>query len=88
MLSRFSWLHKLLSRIVVQAKTFLVNASRTKEDINQRKEEIINRLEAMVKGQEKVIKDLQASFDEQVNNVLYRLSEFLSSEDAKARFTL
>ena len=63
MLSRFSWLHKLLSRIVVQAKTFLVNASRTKEDINQRKEEIINRLEAMVKGQEKVIKDLQASFD-------------------------
>ena len=86
--SCFSWLHKLLSRIVVQAKTFLANASTTKEDINQRKEEVINRLEAMVKGQEKVIKDLQASFDEQVNNVLYRLSEFLSSEEVKARFTL
>ena len=88
MLSCFSWLHKLLSRIVVQAKTFLVNASRTKEDINQRKEEIINRLEAMVKGQEKVIKDLQQSFDEQVNNILHRLSVFLSSEDVKARFAL
>ena len=87
-LSCFSWLHKLLSRIVVQAKTFLVNASRTKEDINQRKEEIINRLEAMVRGQGKVIKDLQQSFDEQVNNVLYRLSEFLSSADVKARFAL
>ena len=88
MLSRFSWLHKLLSRIVVQAKTFLVNASRTKEDINQRKEEIINRLEAMVKGQGKVIKDLQQSFDEQVNNVLYRLSEFLSSAAVTSRFAL
>ena len=88
MLSCFSWLHKLLSRIVVQAKTFLVNASRTKEDINQRKEEIINRLEAMVKGQEKVIKNLQQSFDEQVNNVSYRLSEFLSSADVTARFAL
>ena len=87
-LSCFSWLHKLLSRIVVPAKTFLVNASRTKEDINQRKEEIINRLEAMVKGQEKVIKDLQQSFDEQVNNILHRLSVFLSSEDVKARFAL
>ena len=87
-LSCFSWLHKLLSRIVVQAKTFLVNASRTKEDINQRKEEIINRLEAMVKGQEKVIKNLQQSFDEQVNNVSYRLSEFLSSADVTARFAL
>ena len=87
-LSCFSWLHKLLSRIVVQAKTFLVNASRTKEDINQRKEEIINRLEAMVKGQGKVIKDLQQSFDEQVNNVLYRLSEFLSSAAVTSRFAL
>ena len=87
-LSCFSWLHKLLSRIVVQAKTFLVNASRTKEDINQRKEEIINRLEAMVKGQEKVIKNLQQSFDEQVNNVSYRLSEFLSSADVTGRFAL
>ena len=87
-LSCFSWLHKLLSNIVVQAKTFLVNASRTKEDINQRKEEINHRLEVKKKGQGKVIKDLQQSFDEQVNNVLYRLSEFLSSKDVKARFTL
>ena len=87
-LSCFSWLHKLLSRAVVQAKEFLVNASKTKDDINQRKEEINHRLEAMEKGQGKVIKDLQQSFDEQVNNVSYRLSEFLSSEDVKARFTL
>ena len=63
-LSCFSWLHKLLSRTVVQAKEFLVNASKTKEDINQRKEEINHRLEAMEKGQGKVIKDLQQSFDE------------------------
>ena len=88
MLSCFSWLHKLLLRIVVRAKAFLVNASRTEEEINQRKEEINHRLEAVKKGQRKVIKDLQASFDEQVNNVLYRLSEFLSSDDVKARFTL
>ena len=87
-LSCFSWLHKLLSRTVVQAKEFLVNASKTKEDINQRKEEINHRLEVMEKGQGKVIKDLQQSFDEQVNNVLYPLSEFLSSGDVKARFTL
>ena len=86
-LSCFSWLDTLLSRIVVQAKVFLEHASSTHEDINQKKERITHRLDAMKKGQKKVIKDLQASFKEQVDYVLYRLSEYLYSEDATARFT-
>ena len=83
----FSWLYTLLSRIVVQARLFVVNASRSNEEINQKMEKILHRLEAIEKNQKKVIKDLRGSFNEKVNDVVQQLSKHLSSEDVIEQFT-
>ena len=87
MLSFFSWLHRFLTTIVIHAKVFLENASNTHDDINQKMEKVIHRLDVMKKGQKKVIQDLQASFNEKVDTILYQLSEYLFSEEVTARFT-
>ena len=87
MLSFFSWLHRFLTTIVIHAKVFLENASNTHDDINQKMEKVIHRLDVMKKGQKKVIEDLQASFNENVDTIFYHLSEYLFSEDVTARFT-
>ena len=86
-LSFFSWLHRFFTTIVIHAKVFLENASNTHDDINQKMEKVIHRLDAMKKGQKKVIQDLQASFNEKVNTILYQLSKYLFSEDVTASFT-
>ena len=72
---------------MIHAKVFLENASNTHDDIKQKMKKVIHRLDVMKRGQNIVIKDLQASFNEKVNTILYQLSEYLSSEDAMASFT-
>ena len=87
MLSFFSWLHRFVTTIVIHAKVFLENASNTHDDINQKMEKVIHRLDVMKRGQKKVIQDLQASFNEKVDTILYQLSKYLFSEEVTARFT-
>ena len=65
---------------------FVVNASRSSEEINQKMKKIIHRLEAIEKDQKKVIKDLRGSFNEKVNGVVQQLYEYLSSEDVIVQF--
>ncbi|CAH3130379.1 unnamed protein product [Porites lobata] len=83
----WNWLYTLLSRIVVQAKMFVVNASRSNEEINQKMKEVNHRLEVIGKDQRKVIKDLHGSFNEKVNGVVQQLCEYLSSEEVIEEFT-
>ena len=83
----FRWLYKLLSRIFVQAKVFVVNASRSPEEIREKLGKIFNLLEAIQKDQGKEIKDLRQSFREQVNSVVHQLLQHLLSDDIKKRFT-
>ena len=66
---------------------FVVNASRSNEEINQKMKEVNHRLEAIGKDQKKVIKDLHGSFNEKVNDVVQQLCEYLSSEEVIEEFT-
>ena len=83
----FRWLDKLLSRIFFQAKAHVVNTSASPKEIKKRLDKIVRRLEAIEEDQEKVIKDLRKTFREEVDRVVQRLSEHLSSKDVKERFT-
>ena len=85
--SCFRWLYKLLSRIFFQAKAYVVNASRSPEEIKEKLDKIVFRLEEIEKDQGKVIKDLRKTFDDIVDSIVKRLSEHLSSKDVKERFT-
>ena len=83
----FRWLYKLLSRIFFQAKVFVVNTSRSPEEIKKRLGKIFSGLEAIEKDQGKVIKDLRKTFGEQVDSVVHQLSQHLLSDDIKKCFT-
>ena len=83
----FRWLYKLLSRIFFQAKANVVNTSASPEKIKERLGKIVRRLEAIEEDQEKVMKDLRKTFGEEVDRVVQRLSEHLSSKDVKERLT-
>ena len=66
---------------------FVVNASRSNEEIKQKMTEIKRRLEAIGKDQKKVIKDLHGSFNDKVNGVVQQLCEYLSSKEVIEEFT-
>ena len=66
---------------------FVVNASRSNEEINQKMKEINHRLQAIGKDQKKMVKDLHGSFNENVNGVVQQLGKYLSSEEVIEEFT-
>ena len=66
---------------------FVVNASKSPEEIKERLGKIFNRLEAIENDQGKARKDLRELFSEQVNSVVHQLSQHLLSDDIKKRFT-
>ena len=66
---------------------FVVNASRSNEEINQKMKEINHRLQAIGKDQKKVVKDLHGSFNDKVNGVVQQLCEYLSSKEVTEEFT-
>ena len=66
---------------------FVVNASKSPEEIKERLDKIFNRLEAIENDQGKARKDLRELFSEQVNSVVHQLSQHLLSDDIKKRFT-
>ena len=83
----YRWLYNLLSRIFIQAKVFVVNASKSPEEIKERLGKIFNRLETIENDHGKARKDLRDLFSEQVNSVVDQLSQHLLSDDIKKRFT-
>ena len=66
---------------------FVVNASRSNEETNQKMKEINHRLQAIGKDQKKVIKNLHGSFNDKVNGVVQQLCEYLSSKEVTEEFT-
>ena len=83
----YRWLDYLLSRIIYQARAFVMNASRDRDKVIQKMGEIVNRLEAIEQQQSEVVADLHQYLKTRTNVALQRLSEYLSSEEVKARFT-
>ena len=66
---------------------FVVNASRSNEEINQKMKEINHRLQAIGKDHKKMVKDLHGSFNDKVNGVVQQLCEYLSSKEVIEEFT-
>ena len=66
---------------------FVVNASKSPQEIRETLGKIFNRLEAIQKDQGKVLKGLRESFREQVNSVVHQLWLHFLSDDIKKRFT-
>ena len=83
----YRWLDYLLSRIIYQARAFVMNASRDRDKVIQKMGEIVNRLEAIEQQQSEVVADLHQYLKTRTNVALQRLSEYISSEEVKARFT-
>ena len=81
------WLDYLLSRTVFQAKAFVTHASRDHEKVNQRMTQILDRLDAIEKQQDKVMADLRKYLKKRIDDTVQQLTEYLSSEEVKARFT-
>lgn len=83
----FRWLENLLSRVIFQAKAFVINASRDSDKVKQKMTRIVRRLDAIEKQQDRVISDLHKHLDERVNFVVQQLAEYLLSEEVKTCFT-
>ena len=83
----YRWLDYLLSRIIYQAKAFVMNASRDRDKVIQKMGEIVNRLEAIEEQQSEVVAGLRQYLKTRTNVALQRVTEYLSSEEVKARFT-
>ena len=65
----------------------MMNAYRDRDKVILRTEKIADRIKEIEKEQSKVIADLNVYRKERVNGALRELSEYLSSEVVKARFT-
>ena len=81
------WLDYLLSRIVFQAKAFVMNACRDREKAREMITQILHRLDAIDKQQDKVMADLRKYLKERIDDTVQRLSKYLLSAEVIARFT-
>ena len=86
-LSSSRWLDQLLSRIVYQAKAFVMNASRDRSKVDEKMRIIAHRLKLIEEQQSEVVADLHRYLKERVNGALRELSQYLSSEEVQASFT-
>ena len=82
----FRWLDYVLSRIIYQARAFVMNASRDRDKAIRKMGEIVNRLEAIEEQQSEVVADLHQHLKTRTKVALQNLSEYLSSEEVKVRF--
>ena len=83
----YRWLDYLLSRIIFQAKAFVKNASRAREEVVQKINQILLRLVSIEKQQTLVMADLKKYLKTREDAALLCLSVYLSSEEVKTRFT-
>ena len=84
--SYFRWLDYLLSRIVYQAKAFVMNAKRDRDKVAKKMERINNRLSAIESEQGKVVEDLRKHLKAKIDEAVQKLSIFLKSDEVKTRF--
>ena len=75
----------MLSRIIHQAKAFLMNASRGHREVVQRMESIIRRLSQIEGKETQMIEELRNHMEASVKSAVHELSEYLKSDDVKAR---
>ena len=85
--SYFRWLYYLLSRIVYQAKAFVINAERDRDKVAKKMERINNRLSAIESEQSKVVEDLRKHLKAKIDEAVQKLSIFLKSDEVRTRFT-
>ena len=83
----YRWLDYLLSRIIYQARAFVMNASRDRDKVFQKMGEIVKRLEAIEKQQSEVVAGLHQYLKARTNVALQKVTEYLSTEEVKSRFT-
>ncbi|XP_029190509.2 dual serine/threonine and tyrosine protein kinase-like isoform X2 [Acropora millepora] len=81
------WLDFLLSGIIFQAKAFISNASKDRQEVLLKMKDIKQRLEAIETQQNKVMKELTEYLSKEVNQALTHLSKYLSTDDVRKRFT-
>ena len=65
----------------------VVNASRSREEVEKRLDMILSHLEKIEKNREKVMKGLRKVLNKNVDGIVERLVEHLSSKDVKERFS-
>lgn len=85
--SSFRWLDSLLSRVVYQAKAFVMNASRDRSKVDQQMRGIIDSLKMLEEKQSKVVADLHQELKKIANKAFRELQKYLSSKEVRARFT-
>ena len=85
--SSFRWLDSLLSRVVYQAKAFVMNASRDRSKVDQQMRGIIDSLKMLEEKQSEVVADLHRELKKIVNEAFRELKKYLSSKEVRSRFT-
>ncbi|KAL9963750.1 hypothetical protein ACROYT_G027284 [Oculina patagonica] len=83
----WKWLDYLLSRIIYQAKAFVMNASRDHEEVARKMALIVLRLDMIDKQQTQVMEELHNYLKDRVDKAVQKLSEYLKSDGVRARFT-
>ena len=81
------WLDYFLSRIVYQAKAFVMNASRDQDKVANIFALIIIRLMRIEKKQTEVMEELHNYLKARVRGAVQKLGEYLKSDDVRNRFT-
>ncbi|XP_022805450.1 uncharacterized protein LOC111342617 [Stylophora pistillata] len=83
----WKWLDYLLSRIVYQAKAFVMNANRKRSNVVKKMERIYQRLSTIEREQDEVMEDLRKHLKAKISEALQKLSKFLTSDEVRTRFT-
>ena len=81
------WLDYFLSRIVYQAKAFVMNASRDQDKVATILALIIHRLLRIEERQTEVMEELHRFLKARVKDAVRKLGEHLKSDDVRNRFT-
>lgn len=83
----FRWLDDKLRGINYKAYAFLRNASRDREDVEKKMEENYRSLNVLEEKHQETMNALRKCFDEQVDESVRLLHEYLSSDEVVERFT-
>ncbi|XP_020627092.1 uncharacterized protein LOC110064386 [Orbicella faveolata] len=83
----WKWLDYLLSRIIYQAKAFVMNASRDHGEVAERMDSIKRRLVQIEERETEMMEELGNHLEARVKSAVDELSEYLKSDDVKACFT-
>ena len=81
------WLKYVLSRITVQLKAFISNASRNREEVDEKLDTIRRRLSAIQLEQKEIMPNLEQYSQRRSDEAIQELYKYLSTEEVKTRFT-